>query len=226
MKFYFLFLLSGLFFLQCTFLKNTNEDVNCDRIASKIDQLYIDYYGVDLGENYNRIDSALCLIDSVLFRCEKYNLKMISNKMIFLSMKNNFSEAIDFIQSLDEDIMYPLNKSVLLKRFKAMQAQSEGDMKTRNKLITKIVTELTDSISKHHIEIDSVFCLPNSLEIMQNKNILIILQYYYYKSQIVGADKVSNELDSMQERLNGNKEFFNDILNPILKRDFMSYDGI
>jgi len=220
----YLFFLFNLFLLQCNSSKDTKDDEYCDRIVSKIDQLFLDYYKVDLDGGHNQIDSALYLVDSILFRCEKYNTVMIFNKIMFLSMKNEFSEVVNFIESLDKT--YLLNQTILLNRFKAMQAQSEGDMITRDKLIKEIVTELTDSISKHHAEIDSILCLSDIKEITGNKNILTVYQYYYYRAQIEGVGKISDELDSIQEKRNINRYFFDNFLKPTIYNDFMVYSGI
>ena len=223
MKYIFLFL-SIIFCQGCSGI-NKESEKRCKQLGERANKLYFEY-SFFKDTTFTRLDSALCLIDSVIGNCDKYYVGLTSTKLKILSLKKDYSEAINFINTLEKNKIYPLNKPILLKRFYAMQSLNKGDTISHDKYIKSIIVELKDTMSNHSQEIDSILKLPNLLDITKNRQIFSIIQYYYYRSQIEGETKISCELDSTQQTIQGNKEFFDVVLKKILKDDFMSFNGI
>jgi len=57
-------------------------------------------------------------------------------------------------------------------------------------------------------EIDSVLASKDINDIYKYEKLMPICQYYFYRAQIEGRDKILNEVDSLQQNINGNQEFF------------------
>jgi hypothetical protein len=211
-------------FCQCSNATKARQDDNCKQIGEKIGILLFDYK-VYRDTTYARLDTALNLIDSIFCNCPKYYVGLSTSKLKILCFEKRYSEAIDYIKSLDDIKLRPLlKKSILLNRFYAMQSQYKGDTISRNKFIKGIVVELRDTFS--NVKIDSILQLPNDLDIIRSGKGFTLMQYYYYRAQIEGVNKISNELDSFQKRINGNPKFFNRLLKKPLEDDFMEFNGI
>ena len=105
-----------------------------------------------------------------------------------------------------------------------MESQQKGDTASRNKYIRAIIAELKDSLS--NIKIDSVLQESNELNIIQKGKGFTLTQYYYYRSQIEGVDKISIELDAYQKRISGNKKFFDFMLKKSLNDNYMDFNGL
>lgn len=221
---YIIIFLSIIFSQECRGANKENEE-RCERLSEKVNILYFEYSFFN-DTTYTRLDSALCLIDSLTSVCDKYYVGLSTTKIKILSLKKEYMEAIGFINTLEKDKILPLNKSILLKRFYAMKAISNGDSISFNKYLKSIVEELKVNMTENSKEIDSVFRLPNILDITKNRHVYSVIQYYYYRSQIEGSTKISLELDSIQQRTNGNIEFFDNMLKKNLDNDFMSFNGI
>lgn len=222
---YFTILLNILVFCQCSSATSVEKDQRCKQIGERANKLLLEYMFLE-DTTFARLDTALFLIDSIICDCPKYYAGLSTSKLKILCLKKEYSEAISYTQTLNEKRIYPQNKSILLKRFYAMQSQYKGDTISRNKFIKEIVIELRDSVSNYSAEIDSVLQLPNVLDILKSDKWLIVTQYYYYRAQIEGVNKMYDELDSFQKRINGNQKFFNLLLKKPLEDDFMEFNGI
>jgi hypothetical protein len=53
----------------------------------------------------------------------------------------------------------------------------------------------------------------------------VLLQYYYYKTQIQGLERVKLEIDSLQNAVNGDDKYF-EILRITIEEDFMRFIGL
>ena len=220
---YFIILLNILIFCQCSSATIIEKDQRCKQIGERANKLRLEYLFLK-DTTFARLDTALSLIDSIICDCPKYYAGLSTSKLKILCLKKEYSEAISYTKTLNEKGIYPQTKSVLLKRFYAMQSQYKGDTISRNKFIKGIVIELRDTLS--NVKIDSILQLPNDLDILRSGKGFILMQYYYYRAQIEGVNKISNELDSFQKRINGNQKFFNRLLKKPLEDDFMEFNGI
>ena len=216
-------------FFQCKTV-NTNkvDDEDCERMAIKVSELINDYFLIDNEQSYFRLDSALVLIETMfLYDCNPYKFNLVTRKILTLSLKNDFEKALDFIRETNDSLfLAPYLKSIYLKRVKAMQAQVQGDMSLRNKLIYDIVVELRNYLSIPSAKIDSILAQKDIQDIFKYEKHIAICQYYFYRAQIEGVDNILNELDSLQQSINGNQEFFDDFLRIFILADFMFFDGL
>jgi len=219
----FIILLNILVFCQCSSATNAEKDRRCKQMGEKANKLRLEYMFLK-DTTFARLDTALYLIDSIICDCPKYYAGLSISKLKILCLKKEYSEAISYTNTLNEKGIYPQNKSVLLKRLYAMQSQNKGDSASRNKYLKDIVIELRDTLS--NIKIDSVLQLPNDLDILRYGKGFTLMQYYYYRAQIEGVNKIRNELDSYQKKINGNQKFFNGLLKKPLEDDFMTFNGI
>ncbi len=179
-------------------------------------------YVVEKDTTFIRLDSALRIIDTMMCDCRKYYAGLVSTKLQILSVKQEYIQALNFIRDLDEKEIYPLNKLILLKRFEAIQAQSEGDIMKKNRLISEIVHHLKDNVLKDTTKINSILQIPDELEIMQHIESHDIIRLYYYRTQTEGVDKIQNELDSLQKAINGNQIFFEMIKTMIAQNSWFN----
>jgi len=197
-------------------------------------------YVTEQDTTFIRLDSALNLIDTMMYECKKYYAGLVSNKLQILSAKKEYAIALKFINCLDEKEISPLRKFILLKRFEAMQAQIENDTIQKNKLIMEIIGYLKSDLLNDSTGIKTILQLPKVLDIMQHKESLYIIQLYYYRAQIEGASKILNELDSFQQKINGNSDFFEIVKGSLttnawlnteknefnLKEEFLFFNGL
>lgn len=220
---HFIILLNIILFCQCSSATSTEKDQRCKQMGERANKLRLEYIFFK-DTTFARLDTALYLIDSIICDCPKYYAGLSISKLKILCLKKEYSEAISYTNTLNEKGIYPQNKSVLLKRFYAMQSQYKGDTILRDKFIKEIVIELRDTLS--NIKIDSILQMPNDLDILRSGKGFTLMQYYYYRAQIEGIDKIRNELDSYQKRINGNQKFFNGLLKKTLEDDLMEFNGI
>jgi len=215
-------------FSQCrTSNTNTIDEVKCKQMSMKASEMFNNYFMIDNEQSYVRLDSALSLIDTMfLCNCNVRKFNLVANKVIILSIKRDFPKALKFIKKTNDTLfLAPYLKSVYLKRIEAMEAQDQNDIVTRNNLIRGIVIELKNYLPFPSSEIDSVLSSNDVQNIYQYEKHLAICQYYFYRAQLEGTDKIINELDSLKQSINGNHEFFDFYLKNFIKQDFMLFEG-
>lgn len=180
-----------------------------------------------LEGNCAYLDSALYYIDEVYGKCEGINLLLTYRKLGIFSLQCKFSEAIELISAIDEKSFgeFKCLKEVLSDRFKAMQAQNEGDTLSRELYLKSMVQRLTSVISSNKEEIDKIISDVEIADILNNPYATVFMQLYYYKAQLFGVDDTMMELDALQKSLNGNNDFF-DAVKGFLNEDFMIFSGV
>ena len=218
-------------FCQCR-PSNTHalSEEQCEQMNAKTAELINDYTIIDENRLSARLDSALVLIDSML-KCNckvSFKAKAAIRKVYILCTKKEYAEALKFTQATSDTLFIePYMKYVYEKRIEAMMAQEQNDMATRNKLIHDIVIYLQNYLPIPSPAIDSVLALKDRHDIGRYEKNFAISQYYYYRAQIEGKDKILKELDSLQQRINGNQEFFDYFLREPIKYDkFMNFNGV
>ena len=216
-------------FSQCI-NSNTGKinDEKCKQMVLKTQEMFNNYYMIDNEQSYIRLDSALAMIDSMfLCNCNVLKYNLVANKIVILCAKKDYSAALEFTKGINDSLFAaPYLKYVFIKRIEAIEAQERGDSVTRNKLIGDIVVDLKNYLSIPSPEIDSVLALKNVKDIYRYEKHMAIVQYYYYRAQIEGTDKVFNELDSLRQSINGNQEFFDNFLKGFINEDFIHFSGL
>jgi len=216
-------------FSQC---KNSNTDTikneKCKQMAMKMSKMLVDYYRVDFERSNVHLDSALALIDTMFqCNCDTRRFNLVKNKVTILCRKKDYSEALKFTQATNDSLFaLPYLKYVYLKRIEAIEAQEQNDMETRNKLINDIIIYLKSYMSVSPSEIDSVLALKDINDIIKYEKLMPLIQYYFYRAQIEGSDKIMNELDSLKQNINGNQKFFDDFIKDFVKSDFIPFEGL
>jgi hypothetical protein len=168
------------------------------------------------------LDSALFYIDEVFGKCKKDDPMMALRKLQVYAYQHDMSNAIKFISTLDSSLFYPFYyKNLLLNRFKAMAAQEKGDTLNKNIFLENIVSDIKEFISLHQDELDT---LMQSQSILQSPYSFAPIQFYYYKSQIEGIEKINTEIDSLQQAINGDEEYFW-MIRTGLQYDLMAFTG-
>lgn len=210
------------FFTQCSgrvFDKFDNAE--CDSIAWELSYLMNDYYIIGKEQSFIRLDSALLIIESIDGKCEKYNTVNSLRKLSILSIKQEYSQAIKYAEQLNDTIIAPIYKVVIINRFKAMIAQKEEDIDAKNQYIRKIIDVLQTQLPPN--EIDSMLHLCDIDSIMQYPKYIYLTQYYYYRVQLEGFDKIISELNSVVKDCEQDVLW---ILKPEKDSDFMVFNGI
>ncbi len=225
---YVIFIVSVLLFSQCkTPNSNTMTEEECRQMGFVLSEMWNNYFLND-EQSYARLDSALALIDTMLLcNCDVYKFNLIVCKISTLCEKKEFAEALTFANQTNDSLFLALYlKPLYLKRIKAMEAQEKGDISTRNALLQDIVIELKNYLHIPSAEIDSILKSKNVQDIYRYEKNLAISQYYFYRAQIEGTDKILNELDSLQQSIHGNQEFFDASLKSMVMIDFTPFIGL
>jgi hypothetical protein len=171
----------------------------------------------------NKFDSALYYINEVFDECEKYGLLLGVRKINIYSLKNEYENAIRFLDTLyQNDIITEFYKTIINNRFSAMETQKSGDTTARNLYIKKAFDEVEKLFLLRKDEFYDFLRKPYPTEYSYS---IIPLQYYYYKAQIEGIDKVKSEIDSLQNAINGDEKYF-EMIQAMLEEDFMRFMGI
>ena len=215
--------LSACLLVQCNPKGNSSIDrAECERLSTKTQELINNYLFFDEGRSYARLDSALVIIDSISGKCGEYNSNISLRKLVILLLKQEYSQAVKYAELLSDSIVSPDYKSLIIDRFKAMEAQANGDTILKNQLLRTIISNLKYKLPKH--EIDSVLQLKDANSIMKYEKIVPLMQYYYYRAQLEGVDKICIELDSLQR--NWDDSFYDSPLKPKMEDNFMVFNGI
>jgi hypothetical protein len=205
-------------------LKNDEIVKSCDDYniisAECITRFYYD-------NDFKHLDTALIYLDDALINCKKFNKLFSLRKLSILSIKQEFSQAILFIDSFEKDFNgdLPYYKNLLKNRFIAMQAQHENKFEIRDSCLNIGINEIELFLSNKKTQLDSLLKQQEIDSILSNPISTAITQYYYYKSIVEGRDKITNEIFDKQIEISGNKDFF-DYLKICLEEDFMNFIGI
>lgn len=211
-----------LLFSQCVSSLEKKDNI-CEKNIQRSSDLCTEYY---MDNNSIHLDSALFYIDEVLGSCEEYDGFMQLRKLSILSMKQDYSNALLFIETFEENLYgnMPYFQNLLKNRFNAMKSQSEGDTVLRDYYLNFIIKELEEYISLNKEKVDSLLKLSNANKILESPLSSAVIQYYYYRSINEGIENVENELVSTQKSIGGNNEFF-DIIMSSFQEDFMVFIG-
>ncbi|MDR1347406.1 MAG: hypothetical protein LBJ63_03110 [Prevotellaceae bacterium] len=179
-------------------------------------------------------------INEVFDDCEKYQPLLGMRNVVIYSIKNEYLNSINFLDTLlEKEIITQFYKNILTNRFNAMNAQYNGDTVSKKKYVQQAFNEVEQFCILNKSKIDSFLNMPYvtayevnelnyKLSELQEKYLqynFVLLQYYYYKAQIEGIDKVKSEIDSLQNAVNGDEKYF-EILRITIEEDFMRFIGL
>ncbi|MDR1347407.1 MAG: hypothetical protein LBJ63_03115 [Prevotellaceae bacterium] len=230
-----LFIILLVTIFQCS--SNNKQDDKCKINNEKSARCDMEY---QLDKDISHLDSALYYINEVFdecIECKKYAFLLGMRKVVIYSMKNEYLNSINFLDTLlEKEIISQFYKDVLTNRFNAMNAQYYGDSLLMNIYVKNAFSEIEQFFLSHKSSIDSFLNMPYitayeqselhyGVSKLQKQYIIIPVQYYYYKAQIEGIEKVRNEVDSLQNAINGDEKYF-EIIRIMLEEDFMRFMGI
>jgi hypothetical protein len=211
-------LLTVLFFYNCDHF-TINESSLCEMIAEKTNELILDFY---LEDDFSKLDSALIYINEGIENCKDYERLFSLRKLGILSLRQNFSDALLFIEKSNDSVL--IEKNFLFNRFLAMQAQFAGDMAKRNAYLKEIIKDLDMLLASNDKEIKSLLTLTDVSEILNSSFTTTLMQYYYYKSILEGSEYIKSELDLHYKNRIISEEFF-DIMTSTFDEDFLVFIG-
>jgi len=213
-------------FIQCSIVSSYDKNEKCEENNVRSSELITEFY---FDNNYSHLDSALYYIDEVYKSCEdrELNILLAFRKLSIYSIKNQFSEALKFIDTFDDAIFddLPYYKDLLINRFKAMKAQSEADTITRNIYLEKVILDIEKYLSENNEDIDKMLNLSNVEDILINPYSTAVTQLYYYRSILRGRNEIIEELDSLQKTTDWNDKFLK-VIGTAINEDFMDFFGI
>jgi hypothetical protein len=223
----FLFTILVFTIFQCS--SNQKQTDKCKINNEKSARCEMEYY---LDDDIYHLDSALYYINEVFDECESYSFILGMRKVVIYSMKHEYEKVIKFIDTLENKklLYHPYQKNLLINRFNAMIAQEAGDTIKRNIYIKNIVSDVEQFMVMHKDTIELFFQMPygkskKEMNEIQIRYSLVPVQYYYYKSQIEGVEKVNAELDSLKNAICIDEGYF-EVLKLSLEGDFMRFIGI
>jgi len=212
-----------LLFFHCISKKDENIS-KCKEINQETAELIHEFY---LDNNNSHLDSALKYLDEYLEKCKKYELLFSLRKLSILSLKKEYYDAIMFIETFEDNMFgdLPYFKTLLLYRFKAMQAHSSGKIKKRDNYLDSIIKELGKFVQENKNEVDSLLQIDDVEDVLNNSLSTTLIQYYYYKSILEGHEKVESEVYSVFDKKEGNKDFYKMIISTF-NEDFLIFTGM
>jgi len=209
--------------MECSIstVSKNNDNAECDSISLKISHLMNDYYMIDNEQSFIRLDSALAIIDSIEGKCEKYNGVNSLRRLAILSIKHEYTNALEYAELLNGSLIGEVHKSIIVNRFKAMVAMEEGDVDAKDQYIKDIINLLQLQFSEN--EISSILQSCDIDSIMKNPKYFYLIQLYYYRAELEGIDKITNELSLIVENCEEDVLW---ILTPDSTENFMIFIGI
>jgi hypothetical protein len=194
----------------------------CDKYNIKIATMtYNFYWAKDISNSdsaFLHLDSALLCLDEALNVCkkeEKYKRNFTIRKLNLLSIKYDYAIGIELIKQTEDSLlnMYPYYKSVILKRFYAMQCQYKGDTIKRNEYIRSIIDDIQPYIKENQYTIDTLCQNYSNITVISQKSkvFFAFIQYYYYRSIIEDNVSLAKELDLLEYQKHYNHECLEDI---------------
>jgi len=196
----------------------------CELNNQKSAESYYRYY---FDGDQSHLDSALFYIDEVLGSCEEYLGLLSLRKLSILSEKQEYSQALNFIETFDEDLFsdLPYFQDLLKYRFSAMREHSKGNLELRNRYLESGIENISEFLSANKTKADSLVRLPEVGNILSDPLGTAITQYYFYKSVVEGPESIGAEITNLQEEQRWNEEFI-DFLRTCLQEDFLIFNGM
>ncbi len=181
-------------FQQHTLKDNIVSENYCDS-CNKWSGYYF-FYRYYLEGYENCLDSALMLIDEALPKCEKEKYDMSIRKLAVLCGKQEYDQAISFMDSINFDGQdYSCYEPVIRRRIYAMKCQSVEDISERNRYLQEITDILEEYLAQNSTIADSIW--KNIDWEYDDSIVLATSQYYLYLSVLKGDDFSVNKLDSL-----------------------------
>lgn len=210
--------------IQCKGTLKNETIINCEEYNYMSANCISDFYN---DNDSKHLDTALLYIDEALLSCTKYEKLLSLRKLSILSIKQDFEQALVFIEKLDKGLFneLPYFRNLLRNRFLAMKYQSVNNIESRNSKLKICIDDIERFLLLNQFKVDSLLQLQEIDSILSSPLSTAITQYYYYKSILDGKEKVENEILEKQNGVNGNVDYF-DYLVICLEEDFMVFIGI
>jgi hypothetical protein len=217
-----IYFLAAILFIQCNPNKSNIEE-KCVENHEKANQCIFNYQiKFKYFGDTSPLDSAMFYIDEVFGSCNLDNILAIRKLLIF-ALKEEYSNGAAFIQSIDSSIFEPpYYKRVMEERFVAMDAFSKSDTLASMQHLKNIISIIQTYIDENSLEIDSIIQTP---EVLQSKYSLVFPQLYFYKANVKSLEQVMKEIDSLENAMHGNAEYFENIRSYAKSESFMIFNG-
>ena len=219
-----LIILLFIFFTQCTSPSVENKTI--DKCAEYNEKSAICYSNYDMNGDEQCLDSALFYIEEIINDCENYVGILSIRKLSILSVKQEYTKALQFIETFEKELFsdLPYFQNLLKNRFIAMRFQADGDITSRDMSLTQSVEEIKKYLIINNVKVDSLLKLPDIENILEDPISTALIQYYYYRSITEGIDNIEAELTNEKNDNNWNKEFCEYIID-YFSEDLMVYSG-
>ena len=206
-------------------VSKVNNTLTCDELNIKTAALIDDYYSTNKTVY---IDSTLNLLNEGINRCDDYKKLFSLRKLSALSIRNDYDQAINFINEIDKDMLAsgPYYLKVVKLRFQAAQMFYERDSVSGNNYLQNIVDLLDNYIKNNEKEINELFSQSDISVILQNSMSTALIQYANYLALIDGRDDTANQLNLLFQSNGWNMEFYDMIINFIDNEDILIFVGI
>lgn len=216
--------------------------MSCNQSESMKDSIiYEDYCdscnrfsGYYFSKYYNELDpmfldTALGIINNALKICKDPETKYIISlrKVASLCGKQQYDKSISFLDSIDSNNWpYEGYKQVLYNRINAMKCQQSEDICERNRYLQNNIDLLSKHLERSKNAVDSIY-KGKIIFVEEQKDSITLpfLQYYYYKSVLVGKKKMKKELDSLRNNNVMSDDCYEHIMNNCQER-FMVFTGL
>jgi hypothetical protein len=204
---------------------STKNRLTCDELNIETTELIDRYYVTD-DKTY--IDSTLILLNEGIKSCDDYRKLFSLRKLGVLSLKNDYEQAISFIDTIDESLFVsdPYYLEVIEFRFKAAQHFYHGDTVSANYYLKKIVALLGNFLKENEKELNALLSQGEISIILQNEMSTAFIQHANYHALLNGREITANHINTMFKSNEWNMEFYDMILNFIDNEDILIFMGI
>lgn len=204
---------------------STKNRLTCDELNIKTTELIDGYY---VTEDKTYIDSTLILLNEGIKSCDDYRKLFSLRKLGVLSLKNDYEQAISFIDTIDESLFVydPYYLEVIEFRFKAAQNFYHGDTVSGNYYLKKIVALLGNFLKENEKELNALLSQSEISVILQNEMSTAFIQHANYHALLNGREKTANHIITMFKSNEWNMEFYDMILNFIDNEDILIFMGV
>jgi hypothetical protein len=173
--------------LSCHGQKNKISENSCREIYERA-------YNLVYNSPVPATDSALILLNECM-DCDTMRKAAIELKINILIGEEKYLEGIKFVDSLKgSDFNFHYKRIWYLKVLQALKYNSEGDSTRRDSTYNRLSEDLENYINH------------NDLSTEEFQDIYITL--YALKEKIEDANKVNQEVDSLEQKYPGQKRFF------------------
>ena len=178
---------------------------------------WVDSFFMSLNPDSIYLDSALVYLNAAA-KCECVERDIILyNKGFVYFHKRDYEKAIETIDSIDTE-QFALMESIIIEKIKAKRAESCGNMIERDIHYNNIVEEIDRYLSLNQPVFDSIMRLPDKAAIWKDSRFagLHYLQIYH-RAEIIGADRMNRELDSLQTKKSYNTDYIDEVKEDVEK---------